>query len=196
MFGGVAPHICEGFPGPPGPARPQKRTQTNPARLPPGTQRGWGRSVIGGLVFEAGIGSPPRACKCKAAASQASSGANIRSRLCYAMMLPSRKSGFRAGFQLDSSRGSFKIGPPIGLISGYVRASGDDLGPALAGNLARTDQNPVQPARGPEALLSNLKYPGQSKPALLEPGLRLPETLVEPGLGLPETFESGLQAPL
>ncbi len=29
---------CEGSPGPPGPARLQKRTQKNPARLPSGTQ--------------------------------------------------------------------------------------------------------------------------------------------------------------
>ncbi len=36
--GGEDPHIFEGSPGPPGPARPQKRTQTNPARLPSGTQ--------------------------------------------------------------------------------------------------------------------------------------------------------------
>ncbi len=35
--GGFAPHILEGFPGPPGPARPQKRTPKNPARLPSGT---------------------------------------------------------------------------------------------------------------------------------------------------------------
>jgi hypothetical protein len=36
--GGFAPHIMEGLPGPPGPARLQKRSQTNPARLPSGTQ--------------------------------------------------------------------------------------------------------------------------------------------------------------
>ncbi len=36
--GGEAPHIFEGFPGPTGPARPQKRTPTNPARLPSSTQ--------------------------------------------------------------------------------------------------------------------------------------------------------------
>ncbi len=35
---GFAPHIFEGFPGSPGPARPQKRTPTNPARLHSGTQ--------------------------------------------------------------------------------------------------------------------------------------------------------------
>ena len=34
--------------------------------------------------------------------------------LCYAMVLPGRKSGFRAGFRPDSSRDSFKIGPPAG----------------------------------------------------------------------------------
>ncbi len=37
-IGGFAPHICEGFSGPPGPARLQKCTKTTPARLPPGTQ--------------------------------------------------------------------------------------------------------------------------------------------------------------
>ncbi len=37
--GGEGPHIFEGFLGPPGPARPQKSTQQNPARLPSGTQK-------------------------------------------------------------------------------------------------------------------------------------------------------------
>ena len=36
--GGDAPHLFEGLPGPPGLARPQKCTPTNPARLPSGTQ--------------------------------------------------------------------------------------------------------------------------------------------------------------
>ncbi len=36
--GGLRPHILEGFPGRPGPARPQKRTPKNPAGLPSGTQ--------------------------------------------------------------------------------------------------------------------------------------------------------------
>ncbi len=36
--GGAAPHIFEGSPGPPGPARPQKCTPKSPARLPSGTQ--------------------------------------------------------------------------------------------------------------------------------------------------------------
>ncbi len=31
-MGGEAPHMVEGFPGPPGPARPQKRTPTNPGQ--------------------------------------------------------------------------------------------------------------------------------------------------------------------
>ena len=35
---GVIRHILQGFPGPPGPARPQKRTGQNPAMLPSGTQ--------------------------------------------------------------------------------------------------------------------------------------------------------------
>ncbi len=37
-MGGFAPHMFEDFPGPPGPARPQKRSPTNSARLPSGTQ--------------------------------------------------------------------------------------------------------------------------------------------------------------
>ncbi len=37
------------------------------------------------------------------------------STLCYATMLPGRKSSFRAGFQPDSKRESLKIGPPAGL---------------------------------------------------------------------------------
>ncbi len=36
--GGFAPHILQDLPGPPGPARPQKRTPPNPARLPSCTQ--------------------------------------------------------------------------------------------------------------------------------------------------------------
>ncbi len=36
--GGETPHIFEGFPGPPGPVRPQKRTPKKTARLPSGTQ--------------------------------------------------------------------------------------------------------------------------------------------------------------
>ena len=34
--------------------------------------------------------------------------------VCYAIVLPGRKSGFRAGFRLDSNRESIKIGPPAG----------------------------------------------------------------------------------
>jgi hypothetical protein len=37
--GGFAPHILQGFPGPPGPARLQEGTPKNPARLPSGTQK-------------------------------------------------------------------------------------------------------------------------------------------------------------
>ena len=36
--GGFAPDLFEGFPGPPGPARPHKCTPKNPARLLSGTQ--------------------------------------------------------------------------------------------------------------------------------------------------------------
>ena len=35
--------------------------------------------------------------------------------LCYAIGLPGRKSGFRAGFRPDSIRESLKLGPPVGL---------------------------------------------------------------------------------
>ncbi len=34
--------------------------------------------------------------------------------LCYAIVLPGRKSGFRVGFQPDAYRESFNIGPPTG----------------------------------------------------------------------------------
>ncbi len=34
---------------------------------------------------------------------------------CYAVELPDRKSGFRAGFRPDSNRESLNIGPPAGL---------------------------------------------------------------------------------
>ncbi len=37
--GGFAPHIFEGCPGPPGPARPQKRTPTNPNKSPTNPQQ-------------------------------------------------------------------------------------------------------------------------------------------------------------
>ena len=36
--GGFAPHLFEGVPGPPGPARLQKWTPNKPARMPSGTQ--------------------------------------------------------------------------------------------------------------------------------------------------------------
>jgi hypothetical protein len=35
--------------------------------------------------------------------------------LCYAIVLPVQKSGFRAGCRPDSCRGNLKIGPPAGL---------------------------------------------------------------------------------
>ena len=41
--------------------------------------------------------------------------------LCYAIVLPGRKSGFRAGFRPDSSRESIKIGPPAGRAGKSVR---------------------------------------------------------------------------
>ena len=45
--GSEAPHILEGLPGPPGPARPQRCTPKNQARLPSGTQKA--RAVPKGL---------------------------------------------------------------------------------------------------------------------------------------------------
>jgi hypothetical protein len=38
MWGASPPFTLQGFPGPPGPARPQKRTQQNLATPPSGTQ--------------------------------------------------------------------------------------------------------------------------------------------------------------
>ena len=43
--------------------------------------------------------------------------------LCYAIVFPDRKSGFRAGFRPDSSRESFKIGPPAAQLGRQEPAS-------------------------------------------------------------------------
>ncbi len=42
-------------------------------------------------------------------------GASLGGTLCYAIVLPGRKTGFRAGFRPDSSRESLKLGPAAGL---------------------------------------------------------------------------------
>ncbi len=44
--GGRRPTKFEGLPGPPGPARPPKRTQTNPARLPSSTRKKTDRPMV------------------------------------------------------------------------------------------------------------------------------------------------------
>ena len=56
--------------------------------------------------------------------------------LCYAIVLPGRKSGFRAGFRPDSSRGNLKIGPPAGL-----RPAG---GPILMLSRLESGRNPAR----------------------------------------------------
>ena len=63
---------------------------------------------------------------------------------CYAIVLPGRKSGFRAGFRPDSNRESLKIGPPSGR-----RPAG---GPMLKLSRFRS------PISGPETLLHNIGY--------------------------------------
>ena len=55
---------------------------------------------------------------------------------CYAIMLPGRKSGFRAGFRPDSNRESLKIGPPAGR-----RPAG---GPILTASRLESGRNPAR----------------------------------------------------
>ncbi len=77
--------------------------------------------------------------------------------LCYAIVLPGWKSGFRAGFRSESSRESLKIGPPAGLRQPQGQF------------LSFPDQNPAEPGSpisGPEALLRNMGYE-KPKPARL-----------------------------
>ncbi len=47
--------------------------------------------------------------------SQEAAGTQNQRTLCYTIVLPGRKSVFRAGFRPDSSRESLKIDPPAGL---------------------------------------------------------------------------------
>ena len=56
--------------------------------------------------------------------------------LCYAIVLPGRKSVFRAGFRPESSRESFKIGPP-----GPLRPAG---GPILTLSRLESGRNPAR----------------------------------------------------
>ena len=57
---GASPHIFEGRPGPPGPARPQKHTPNNPARLPSGTRSSITVSLgaVNGLAASAALAVP------------------------------------------------------------------------------------------------------------------------------------------
>jgi hypothetical protein len=74
--------------------------------------------------------------------------------LCYALVLPGRKLGFRAGFRANSNRECFKINPPAG--------------PRPAGGPILRLQNPTQilpgsPISGPDALLCNIGYVDQPR---------------------------------
>jgi hypothetical protein len=86
--------VFEGLPGPWRPARPQKRTQQKTARLPSSTQ-----DLVSGapaLSFRArSVTAASGACRPRPKIDR-KSGAGFT--LCYAIMLPGRKSAFRAGF--------------------------------------------------------------------------------------------------
>ncbi len=70
--------------------------------------------------------------------------------VCYAMVLPGRKSGFRAGCRSDN-RESLKIGPLAGR-----RPAGGPIVRLPDGNPAEI--RPGNPMSGPEALLRNTGY--------------------------------------
>ncbi len=115
MWGASPPTDLKAFQGARG--RPDFKNAPKQVRLPSGIREG-GRNldvipavfkfrvdvpvfVFGLLAPGLGPGLPgTRACPVLA--------------LCYAIVLPGRTSGFRAGFRPESSRESLKIGPPAG----------------------------------------------------------------------------------
>ncbi len=70
---------------------------------------------------------------------------NVHTTLCYAIVLPDRKSGFRAELQQDYIREGFKIGPPAGL-----RPAG--------GPIFEVFKFGIRPEPGPEARLPARKH--------------------------------------
>ncbi len=71
--------------------------------------------------------------------------------LCYAIVLPDRKSCFRAGFRPESNREKPQIGPPAGL-----RPAG---GPIWGPSRLASGRNPTRkPDFRPEAILRNIEY--------------------------------------
>ncbi len=66
-------------------------------------------------VYFADTGMADGCCNTSCCCGKSARGADPQTTtLCYAVMLPGRKSRFRAGFRQDSNKGSFKIGPPAG----------------------------------------------------------------------------------
>jgi hypothetical protein len=70
----------------------------------------------------------------------------------YAIMLPGRKSAFRAGFQPDCYRENTEIGPPAGRRPAQGRFR------CFPGS-SPAQIRPGRPISGPEALLRNIEYP-------------------------------------
>ncbi len=72
--------------------------------------------------------------------------------LCYAIVLPDRKSAFRVGFGPDCYRESLKIGPPDGR-----RPAGGPIFLCFPGS-SPAKIRPGSSISGPEALLRNIEY--------------------------------------
>ena len=73
--------------------------------------------------------------------------------LCHAIMLPARKSAFRAGFWPDCYRERTQIGLPAGL-----RPAGGLISVLSFPGSSPAKIRPGRPIYGPEALLHNIEY--------------------------------------
>ncbi len=71
--------------------------------------------------------------------------------LCYTIVFPGRKSGFRSGCRQDSNQDSIKTGPPAGR-----RPAGGPI--VMFSQLESNQIRPGNPICGPEALLRNIWY--------------------------------------
>ena len=96
----AAPGVSRGPPEPPGPGSKNLKTHTFCSALLSGRVR---------VFTQVGSAGPPS----EGPLDQRR--ADYSHTLCYAIVLPGRKSVFRAGFRPDSSRESLNIGPPAGL---------------------------------------------------------------------------------